>query len=214
MRELILVRHGHAASNAASVVSSTPPGAGLSDQGREEALALREILAYEQIDLGIASELTRTQETLALALGGRDVPTLVVASLNEINFGAFDGGPLADYRTWAWTNEPDDECPGGGESRSAAALRFAGALDVLIGLAEERILVVSHALPLRYIIDAADGRFPASRIEHVVHAVPFVLTAAEIVRSAVTLRVWAQAPRFIDANSYGPDLDVGDLDRV
>ena len=72
MRELILARHGHAASNVQAVVSSTPPGAGLSDQGREEALALRETLAYEEIDLGIASQLLRTQETLALALGARD----------------------------------------------------------------------------------------------------------------------------------------------
>ena len=157
-------------------MSSTPPGAGLSEQGREEALALRETLAYEEIDLGIASQLLRTQETLALALGGREVPTTIFDGLNEINFGAYEGGPLADYRIWAWTNEPDDECPGGGESRTEAALRFAAALDVLVGHSEERILVVSHALPLRYVIDASDGRFPAARIDHVDHATPFVLT--------------------------------------
>jgi len=214
VRELILVRHGHAASNVDGVVSSTPPGAGLPDQGREEALALRELLAYEKIDNGIASALLRTQETLALALGVRDVPTTIFGGLNEINFGAYEGGPLADYRTWAWTSEPDDECPGGGESRTDAALRFAAALDVLVARPEERILVVSHALPVRYVIDASDGRFPASRIDHVDHAVPFVLGEAEIVRAAVTLRVWAHAPRFVDADRYGSDLDVGDLDQA
>ena len=195
-------------------MSSTPPGAGLSDQGREEALALRETLAYEEIDLGIASQLLRTQETLALALGGREVPTTIFGGLNEINFGAYEGGPLADYRIWAWTNEPDDECPGGGESRTEAALRFAAALDVLVEHPQDRILVVSHALPLRYIIDASDGRFPAARIDHVDHAVPYFLSRAEVIRSAATMRAWAAAPRFVDADSYGPDLDVGDLDRV
>lgn len=214
MRELILVRHAHALSNVAAVVSSTPPGAGLSDQGCEEALVLRETLAYDVIDLGIASQLLRTQETLALALGGRPVPTVIFDGLNEIDFGAYEGGPLADYRIWAWTNEPDDECPGGGESRTAAANRFAAALDVLVERPEERILVVSHALPLRYVIDASDGRFPASRIEHLDHAVPFVVTRSEVERAAATLRSWADAPRFVDAGSYGPDLDVGDLDRT
>ena len=214
MRELILVRHAHALSNVAAVVSSTPPGVGLSDQGREEALVLRETLAYEAIDLGIASQLLRTQETLALALGGRAVPTVIFDGLNEINFGSYEGGPLADYRIWAWTNEPDDECPGGGESRTAAAIRFADALDVLAERPEERIVVISHALPLRYVIDASDGRFPASRIEHVDHAVPFVVALPEVERAAATLRSWAHAPRFIDTGSYGPDLDVGDLDRT
>jgi broad specificity phosphatase PhoE len=214
VRELILVRHAHALSNVAAVVSSVPPGVGLSDQGREEALTLRETLAYEEIDLGIASQLLRTQETLSLALGGRQVPTTIFDGLNEINFGAYEGGPLAAYRTWAWTNEPDDECPGGGESRTAAAIRFAAALDVLVEHPEERILVVSHALPLRYVIDASDGTFPASRIDHVDHAVPFVIALPAVVRAAATLRAWAEAPRFTDAESYGPDLDVGDLDRA
>ena len=49
------------------------------------------------------------------------------------------------------------------------------ALDVLVEHPQDRILVVSHALPLRYIIDASDGRFPAARIDHVDHAVPYFL---------------------------------------
>jgi broad specificity phosphatase PhoE len=214
VRELILVRHGHALSNVGAIVSSTPPGRGLSDQGRDEALALRETLADEEIDLGIASQLLRTQETLALALEGRQVPLTTFAGLDEINFGAYEGGPLVDYRSWAWTHEPDDECPGGGESRTDAALRFADALDALAQHSEERILVVSHALPLRYVIDASDGIFPAARIDHVGHAVPYFMKLASVTRSAATLRAWAEAPRFVDADSYGPDLDVGDLDRV
>ena len=85
---------------------------------------------------------------------------------------------------------------------------------MLVEHPQDRILVVSHALPLRYIIDASDGRFPAARLDHVDHAVPYFLSREEVIRSAATMRVWAAAPRFIDADSYGPDLDVGDLDRV
>ena len=214
MREVILVRHGHAASNADAVVSSSPPGAELSEQGVEEALELRETLAYDPIDLAVSSRLARTQQTLSLALGARQVDTTVMASFDEINFGEFEGGPLLDYRVWAWTHAADDDCPGGGESRAAAAVRFAGALDEILALEAERILVVSHALPLRYIIDASDGRFPASRIDHVDHAVPIILAADEIERASVTLRDWALAPDFADwEDGIAPDLDVGDLDR-
>ncbi len=215
MRELILVRHAHALSNVAAVVSSSPPGVGLSDQGREEALVLRETLAYEEIDLGIASQLLRTQETLALALGGRQVPTMTFDGLNEINFGAYEDGPLADYRIWAWTNEPDDECPGGGESRTAAAIRFAAALDVLVERPEERILVVSHALPAP-VCDRCLRRSlslpPASST-----SITRCRSSSRFPRSSAQRRrcaSWAEAPRFVDADSYGPDLDVGDLDRV
>ena len=195
------MRHGHARSNVDDCVSSLPPGEGLSDQGVEEALALRETLAFEPIDVGIATRLRRTQETLEIALGGRDVPRLVDPGLDEIGFGSFEGGPLAEYRTWAWTNEPDVLCPGGGESRAQAAERFAAALDAFVARPEDIVLAVSHSLPIRYVLDAADGGFPAARIEQVAHATPFRLDAAAVERAAETLRVWATAPRFVDATA-------------
>lgn len=193
------MRHAHAASNVSDSVSSVPPGEGLSEAGLEEALALREAIAYERVDLGVATPLRRTQETLELALGDRNVPRIVSPGLGEIGFGAFEGGPLAEYRAWAWTNEPDAEVPGGGESRAHAAERFAGALDDLLACPEDVILAVSHALAIRYVLDASDGSFPAARIAHVPHAVPFRLDADAVERAAETLRVWATAPRFVDS---------------
>ena len=38
--------------------------------------------------MAVTSRLARTQETLALALDGRDVPVVVVPELDEIDFGA------------------------------------------------------------------------------------------------------------------------------
>jgi probable phosphoglycerate mutase len=199
MNRLLLARHAHARSNADDRISSTPPGEGLSDLGVEEALALRETLAYEPIGLGVSTRLARAQETLELALGGRDVPRLVLPQLDEIGFGSFEGGALADYRAWAWSNEPDALCPGGGESRVAVAERLAAALDALLARPEQMVLAVSHALPIRYVLDAADGLFPAARIAHVPHATPLALDAEAVERAAETLRVWGTAPRFADA---------------
>jgi probable phosphoglycerate mutase len=196
VRTLILARHGHAGANATDIVSGSPPGEGLSPRGVEEALGLREALAGEEIGLGVATELLRTQETLELALGGLDVPRLVLPQLNEIGFGRFEGGPLAAYREWAWTAEPDVECPGGGESRSAAGARYASALELLLARPEETVLAVGHALPIRYVLDASDGRFPAARVEAVAHAVPYLLASEAVETAAETLRVWSEAPSF------------------
>lgn len=199
MERLLLTRHAHSLSNDRDVVSSTPPGEGLSREGREQALALCEDLAAEQVELGIASRLRRAQETLTLGLGPKDVEQRILPELDDIHFGSYDGGPLADYRVWAWGSPPDAACPGGGESRVEAALRFAGALDLLVTIDAGTILAVSHGLPVRYVLEAAEGRFPAARIGRVPHASPFVLTRAQLVVAAATLRRWARAPRFADA---------------
>jgi broad specificity phosphatase PhoE len=195
---LILARHGEAASNVDDVVSSVPPGAGLSRVGCKQARELGRQLADEPIELGVSSELRRAAETLELALAGRDVPTLTLPSFNEIRFGRYEGGPLAAYREWAWTNEPDVECPGGGESRASAAARISQALDWLLGRPEEVILLVGHALPVRYVLDAVDGRFPAAKIGRIGHAEPHRLDRDALEAAAETLRVWSEAPRFAD----------------
>jgi probable phosphoglycerate mutase len=196
---LVVVRHAHALSNAGDVVSGRPPGEGLSEQGVAQALVLGELLAGDEIRLGVATQLLRTQETLRLALGARTVSTLVEAGLDEISFGSFEGGPLSAYREWAWASGPAVPCPGGGESRAAAAARLADSLDGLLRRSETTVLAVTHALAVRYVVDAADGRVPAARVEPVEHARPYRLDRVGVERAAVTLRAWARSPRFRDA---------------
>lgn len=198
MRTLILARHGEAGSNVAGIVSGTPPGDGLTAAGRHDAGLLGLTLARSRVDLGVATDFLRTQETLALALGDRDVPRMVIPQLNEIRFGAFDGGPLTAYRRWAWSEAPDVRPPGDGESRVEVAARVADGLDALLGRQEDAILAVSHALPVRYVLDAADGHFPAARIDHVEHATLYRLDARAAGRAAETLRAWSEAPVFRD----------------
>ena len=204
LEALILTRHAHAVSNVGDIVSAVPPGGGLSAEGIEEARSLGRLLAAESIDLGVSSRLSRTQETLALVLAGRALPTVIEPLLDEIGFGSFEGGSLAAYRTWAWEHDPDAVCPGGGESRVGAAVRFADGLAALLGRPEETVLAVSHALPLRYVLDAADGSFPARRIEHVPHATPYRLGRESVELAIDTLRAWATAPEFSDLDPGTP----------
>ncbi len=198
MNTLILARHAYSASNVGDIVNSVPPGGGLSAAGIEEAQALGRLLGSESIDLGVSSRLQRAQETLALALADRAIPRVTDPLLDEIGFGSFEGGSLLAYRSWAWEHGPDAACPGEGETRASAAGRVADGLAALLRRSEATILAVSHGLPVRYVLDAAEGRFPAQRLERVPHASPYRLERTSVERAAGVLRAWAAAPRFAD----------------
>jgi len=203
METLLLARHGFAGSNRDDVASSAIPGEGLTAEGIEQARALGGLLAGTEIELAATTELARTQETLRLALDGRSVPTIIVPELNEVRFGSFDGGPLDTYRAWAASHSPSERAPGGGESRADAATRFARGLRVLLARSEVALLVVGHALPLRYVVDAAVGLVPAPRMAPVAHAHPFHLGREDIVRAAEVLEEWSVEPRFRDPSMEG-----------
>ena len=196
MRQLLLVRHGFAGSNRDGLASSTVPGDGLTDEGVAQARSLARELEREPIDVALTSRLRRTQQTLELALEGRDVPTVVEAELDEIHFGSFDGGALDAYRAWAASHPPDEPAPGGGESRAQAASRFARGLRLVLARPEERVLVVGHALAIRYLIDAAEGHVPAARMSPIEHAFPYRLERVDAERAATLLETWSDAPAF------------------
>jgi broad specificity phosphatase PhoE len=193
---LLLARHGFAGSNRDDVASCAVPGEGLTPEGVAQARALGSLLAGTEIALAATTELARAQETLRLALDGVEVPTIVVPELNEIHFGSFDGGALETYRGWAAAHAPSVRAPGGGESRADAAARFARGLRVLLARAEPTVLLVGHALALRYVVDAAAGLVPAARMAPVPHAQPFHLRREEVVHGAELLEAWSDAPRF------------------
>jgi broad specificity phosphatase PhoE len=198
LRELLLARHGFAASNRDGIASSEIPGDGLTPEGVEQARALCGLLASDEISVAMTSRLARTQETLALALHERDVPIVIASELDEIDFGSFDGGLLDDYRAWAASQPPDVPAPGGGESRAQAAARFARGLRLVLARAEPYVLVVGHALSIRYVVDATSGLTPAARMAPVEHAFPFRLDRTEVERAALLLEKWsdASAPEF------------------
>lgn len=204
MESLVLVRHAAAGSNRDGTTSCTPPGLSLTEEGVEQARELAELLAGEEVSLGVATRLVRTQETLALALSGRPAPRVVVPELDEIHFGSFDGGSLAEYRAWAASHPPDQPAPGGGESRADAAARFARGLEVILARPERVVLLVGHALFLRYVLDAAAGLVPAPLMAPVVHASPHRLRAADVRAAARVLSDWSREPRFRDPSEEVP----------
>jgi broad specificity phosphatase PhoE len=196
VERLLLARHALAGSNRDGLASCSVPGPALTHEGVEQARRLGEALAAEPIALGVATSMRRTQETLEIALEGRDVQRLVVPELDEIRYGSFDRGLLEDYRTWARTHPPTVRAPGGGDSRADVAARYARGLRRVLEREEPVALLVGHALALRYFLDAARGLVPAPLITPVEHATAFELSADEARAAAELLEDWSRSPAF------------------
>jgi broad specificity phosphatase PhoE len=195
MDEVILARHGESQLSVVGTVNGDPTVAcALTALGEEQARRLGERLADVEIDLCVTSEFERAKQTADLALAGRDVPRLVLPELNDVRFGRFEGGTLADYRVWAAANEPTVEAPGGGESRSATVARYARAYRTILARSERTFLVVAHGLPIRYVLNALQETDPAPLVEQVAYAEPYRLPRRELELAVERLERWSSAP--------------------
>jgi len=191
---VVLARHGESERSVEGLTNGDPrvPCA-LTATGREEARRLGIELADDPIDLCVISEFERVRETADLALPGRDVPRLVLADLNDIRFGEFEGRPLTEYRAWAHAHGPEDVVPGG-DSRTQTVARYARAYRTILALPEETVLMVAHGLPVRYVLDALEGRNPAAAVAQVPYAEPFRLSADELREAVELLDAWVASP--------------------
>jgi broad specificity phosphatase PhoE len=195
VERVVLARHGESELSVVGRTNGDPSAAvGLTEEGREQARQLGRELAAEPIDLCVTSEFLRAQETADLALEGRDVPRLVLADLNDIRFGEFEGRPLTEYRAWAHAHGPEDVCPGGGESRAQTVGRYVSGYRTILARPDATILVVAHGLPVRYVLDALERRNPAAAVAQVPYAEPFRLTADELATAVDLLEAWVRTP--------------------
>jgi broad specificity phosphatase PhoE len=195
MDEVILARHGESELSVVGTVNGDPAVAcALTAIGEQQARRLGERLGDVEIDLCVTSEFERVRQTADLALAGREVPRLVLPELNDVRFGSFEGDTLAHYREWAAANEPTVEAPGGGESRSVTVARYVRAYRRILERPEALVLVVTHGLPIRYVLNALELTDPAPLVEQVAYAEPFRLTAGELEEAVTLLERWAAAP--------------------
>jgi broad specificity phosphatase PhoE len=153
----VIARHGESTLNFEQRINGDPSvPVRLTEKGREESRLLGQQLAHIRIELCLHTRFGRTRETAEIALEGRGVPFEVDPSLDDIDVGELEGLTLEDYRAWKRAHTRSDAFPGG-ESLDDAARRYAGAYRELLERPETSILVVTHEIPLRYAINAADG---------------------------------------------------------
>jgi broad specificity phosphatase PhoE len=184
VRLYVLSRHAHSQLNLEGRVNGDPAvPAPLSEEGRVQADRLGDELRHLPLDLCVHTRFRRTLETAELALGRRDVPRVVEPLLDDVDVGELEGASIADYRAWKKQHRRNEAFPGG-ESLDDAARRYVQGLRGLLERPEQTVLVVTHEIPIRYALNAADGSGDLDGPEHsIANATPYLFDEAGLMRA-------------------------------
>lgn len=159
MSSLVVIRHGRTAANAAGLLLGRMDVA-LDPTGRRQVAALAAAVRDSSgpIHAVVSSPLQRTRQT-ADAL---ELPVTIDERFVEVDYGAWDGVPLAevDAGMWAaWRADPHFR-PEGGESLGEVERRVAQACRHWADRAGEAggtVVIVTHVSPLKAAVSWALG---------------------------------------------------------
>jgi alpha-ribazole phosphatase len=147
VRTIDFLRHGRTEAEG-RLLGRTD--ASLTDAGHKAVTAQ---IAGRTWDAIIASPLTRAQETAALAGLSALKPVRTDPAWREIDFGDWDGLPLADLskdaRFSSFQADPEANSPPNGEPFSDVQARVETALRALAQGDQKRVLVVAHGGTIR-----------------------------------------------------------------
>jgi broad specificity phosphatase PhoE len=152
---LILVRHGRTTHNASRRLLGRLD-VPLDDLGVRQAAALGASTALAGVSRVVSSPLRRALATAA-AIG---VPVDIDDRWIEIDYGVYDGLPLAEVPASVWASWQSDPgwAPEGGESMAAMHRRVRAACEELWADAATRdVAVVTHVSPIKAAVSWALG---------------------------------------------------------
>jgi broad specificity phosphatase PhoE len=159
---IFLARHGESDWNVAKRFQghSDRP---LTALGREQAHALADLVASEEIDAVYTSPLSRARETAEIVAARAGLEPVALPELREVDTGSWSGLSRADvearfpegFARWRSGGSGWED----GETYEEMAERVIGALRTI---AEDhpdgRVLIISHGGPIRAIHAAAEGQ--------------------------------------------------------
>ena len=127
---LILVRHGRTLSNATGILQGRVDNP-LDDVGAAQVAQVAAAVGH--VDRVISSSLLRARQTAAMFAA----PSTIDDRWIELDYGSFDGLPLADVPPEAWVSWRLDRefAPAGGESMGELDLRVRAAATDLLEIA-------------------------------------------------------------------------------
>ncbi len=149
---LYLVRHGRTPSNVARLLDTAIPGADLDAVGQDQARTLIERLEGHRVDAVYASDLVRTQQTVAPLAESRGLDVRVIGGLREIQAGEDEMSPVweryvGSLRSWG-EGDRAAKIPGGEDADEFFA-RYDHAIAEIAAAGHDAALLVSHGAALR-----------------------------------------------------------------
>lgn len=176
MTTLYLARHAETAANEARRLQGWVDGPDnqLLPSGRERALEAAAFLCDKPLDAVYVSPLGRARETARLLCAGRAIPWVFAPRLREIHFGQAEMRPMSEWvehtkKGDLWREFSYSQPFPQGESYLDLWARTTALLaDVLARHAGERVLLVSHASPVKFQLAALCGLSPEESVHRFV----------------------------------------------
>jgi len=159
---LYLVRHG-AVISAPSKSFIGQIDVSLSEEGVDQAWALREWLEPVHFSRVISSDLSRSQRTARIIAGWRTNPVEALPALREINLGEWEGFSFDEIRERfpedfaARGRDIENWRPPHGESFADCFARVSIALDEILAGSQGNVLLAGHAGVNRLILCSVLG---------------------------------------------------------
>lgn len=136
MTKLYLVRHGETVDNVNRIMQGQTHGK-LTDKGREQARELADVMAGNDIDVFVSSDLQRALDTCSIIAGDRKV--FITELLRERDWGDFTGRYIPDLKGLDF---PDNV-----ETLDAMLARAAAFLDYIRdNYPDKTVLAVGHGI--------------------------------------------------------------------
>ena len=163
MTTLFLVRHGRTGWNKEQIFRGTKD-VPLDAVGREEALMVGERLNGEGLRAVYSSPLSRAKETAEAIARFHSLEVQVMAGLNDLNFGEWEGLSLLAVKKQypdlyhQWLQTPHQVVFPGGEGLDAVRSRAMKVVEEIIERhPQETVALVSHRVVLKVLICALLG---------------------------------------------------------
>ncbi len=188
MKLCIALRHAESTYNVAGRVNGDPDVAvPLSDGGAQRARVLAAQLRNVPIGAAVHTRFKRTTATALLALDRPNVPMVCEPLLDDIGCGVFEGALVTDEHAWR-AARPRSAQPHGGDSILEATQRIGRGLRCVAHRDERVVLLVTHELAMRYLVNAASGSDDiASPHRQIPNATPFLFSAGSVERAAARI---------------------------
>ncbi|MGW0874951.1 histidine phosphatase family protein [Streptomyces sp. NPDC002740] len=153
---LLLVRHGQTPSNVDYLLDTAVPGPGLTELGAQQAAALPQALAGEDIETLYVSTLVRTGLTAAPLAAARGLDVLVRDGIREISAGDLEmvpgnseHGELYMRTVFAWAAGDVGLRMPGGESGTEFLARYDAVVAEAAASGAGTVAMVSHGAAIR-----------------------------------------------------------------
>jgi probable phosphoglycerate mutase len=176
VRRLVLVRHAESEANVIGSLHCRVPGPPLTALGHEQATALVDVLADQDVRAIWASTMTRAGQTAAPLAAARGLAVRVHDDLRECDLGDLhdrhdaEAHALFDdvFAGWMLGADLTLRCPGeGAESAEEVVARMRAVLDAALAELDDGVaVVVSHGAALRLTMLTLCGLDPAFALRH------------------------------------------------